>query len=211
MAMVPRIKPPHDCRSRGDCGGCLIGTVSQFGAASRLPQSRRLRPVLEEDWSIAAAIRLTIAAVAATAASAHSGSANSRLSRLTIAAVAATAASTASATCCIADFRLTIAAVAATAARKDDRIAGLSFRLTIAAVAATAAPIRDELVELMNHRLTIAAVAATAAACPCFENDKNIAASRLPQSRRLRQDGYWEGKTDISDRLTIAAVAATAA
>ena len=39
--------PPQDCRSRGDCGGVLTCDASEPTAtASRLPQSRRLRPML---------------------------------------------------------------------------------------------------------------------------------------------------------------------
>ena len=38
-----RVIPPQDCRSRGDCGKGLGDIVARKIAASRLPQSRRLR------------------------------------------------------------------------------------------------------------------------------------------------------------------------
>src|SRR5581483_5384560 len=60
--------PPHDCRSRGDCGPSPTPpTARPTAPASRLPQSRRLRH-LHRDGGTGFPIRLTIAAVAATAA-----------------------------------------------------------------------------------------------------------------------------------------------
>ena len=62
------LSPPHDCRSRGDCGiPWRVALALQDDAASRLPQSRRLRRCAA--WrTIGGFNRLTIAAVAATAA-----------------------------------------------------------------------------------------------------------------------------------------------
>ena len=131
--------PPHDCRSRGDCGPAFLRhPLAAVAPASRLPQSRRLRlngsrwrnwksnpphdcrsrgdcGVVRAISSVNYSIRLTIAAVAATAA----------LSARRIRAQPIT--------------RLTIAAVAATAAVDDDSTCSNMYRLTIAAVAATAA------------------------------------------------------------------------
>ena len=59
--------PPHDCRSRGDCGRPDRNEHCRSITASRLPQSRRLRLAVE--WHCTVQLnRLTIAAVAATAA-----------------------------------------------------------------------------------------------------------------------------------------------
>ena len=130
--------------------------------------------------------------------------------------------------------RLTIAAVAATAAsnpladpflnrpphdcrsrgdcgtERTTRQGWPFGRLTIAAVAATAASVPDIPAVGIVLRLTIAAVAATAASARTGCRSTTGAASRLPQSRRLRHIGIG-GVAPDGCRLTIAAVAATAA
>ncbi len=157
-----RQNPPHDCRSRGDCGG----------AGDYL----RVR-----DFS-----RLTIAAVAATAArsTAISGLAPRSASRLPQSRRLRPRGSPIAST---SDFPPHDCR-----SRGDCGLEiGLQLltrrcRLTIAAVAATAAWKLSEARKKIISRLTIAAVAATAAifspACP----SERSAASRLPQSRRLR-------------------------
>ena len=63
------LHPPHDCRSRGDCGSICALWTDTWKTASRLPQSRRLRPT-NNPQNNRRRRRLTIAAVAATAADA---------------------------------------------------------------------------------------------------------------------------------------------
>ena len=133
--------PPHDCRSRGDCGEKVFKASSPF-----------------------AKLRLTIAAVAATAAAARIRAGGNFFQFL----------------------RLTIAAVAATAAYLMGEKFPKISAFTIAAVAATAAMGRLMQFRQEEPRLTIASVAATAAILR-YMRLIPFAASRLPQSRRLRQ------------------------
>ena len=85
-----------------------------------------------------------------------------------------------------------------------------SFRLKIAAVAATAASLSCQSGFQTGVRLKIAAVAATAAETARLWCMACVAASRLPQSRRLRQQPPRQLES-VVPRLKIAAVAATAA
>jgi len=85
-----------------------------------------------------------------------------------------------------------------------------SSRLKIAAVAATAATDLTGLGYSPDHRLKIAAVAATAGWSALISSTVIDAASRLPQSRRLRPMRTLPSSS-ATTRLKIAAVAATAA
>ena len=162
MADDWRVQPPHDCRSRGDCGRFAVYTQRLRRPASRLPQSRRLRP----DCQLSGHGRRRPPHDCRSRGDCGLvplRSFQKKLSRLTIAAVAATAAKKARAELLKHVIRLTIAAVAATAAfcgpaihRGNDTASRLpqSRRL------------RHANILNMNstlNRLTIAAVAATAA------------------------------------------------
>ncbi len=131
-------KPPHDCRSRGDCGG------------------RRM------------------------------GEAHAPDGRLTIAAVAATAAITICAGVTVVGCRLTIAAVAATAAKEASSQNGREKTASRLPQSRRLRPIQIPELNLLRDRLTIAAVAATAANPLPNQQNPTTPASRLPQSRRLR-------------------------
>ncbi len=158
--------PPQDCRSRGDCG--------------RIGETLAGHP----------AIRLKIAAVAATAANAQSGEVEyiegtaSRLPqsrRLRLSFFLLTSRT---------HLRLKIAAVAATAA-SNIIIFGRSalIRLKIAAVAATAASTSGQARPCGRAALRLPQSRRLRLAKSFHQYFRQTAASRLPQSRRLRLSG----------------------
>ena len=158
--------PPQDCRSRGDCGSLVSESVAEHTkAASRLPQSRRLRPSSPE-------------AVYKPRCCAASRLPQSRRLRPVQAPTPLP----------MADDRLKIAAVAATAATMRARSLDSSQaasrlpqsrRLRPGLVRCDPAKLRTASRLPQSRRLRPRS--------PVPELTANLPASRLPQSRRLRR------------------------
>ena len=160
------LSPPQDCRSRGDCGHEEEIETAKIAEPPQDCRSRGDCGDKAERKAIWKICRLKIAAVAATAAQ------NPSL------------------------WELMFSPPQDCRSRGDcgTRLAGRretpGGRLKIAAVAATAASRSRRKKMRVRSRLKIAAVAATAASSTTRKNLAARSASRLPQSRRLRQLGF---------------------
>ena len=154
--------PPQDCRSRGDCGWSTLTRSPACNPASRLPQSRRLRPPGGNRSHIRAPAASRLPQSRRLRHQPASFPSTGVLNRLKIAAVAATAAS--------ATDTLLVASVPPQDCRSRGDC-GQKMRPHYSRPA---------------NRLKIAAVAATAALPYAGHLHSLVSASRLPQSRRLR-------------------------
>ena len=203
-------KPPQDCRSRGDCGGGNCFLFHQLIlSASRLPQSRRLRPTHKQ-------IHITIHNPPQDCRS--RGDCGVRVFHMTGITSTPPQDCRSRGDCGFAVSECDGFFPTASRLPQSRRLRRITFMM----VRLIMKPPQDCRsrgdcggVIFFNHdrecfRLKIAAVAATAAMTEDYILDELDAASRLPQSRRLRRP-IRNTLRAAYGRLKIAAVAATAA